>query len=170
MNRPYSTRSITIGGISTALIVLSLFLGILTKNSKLFFLGLATCFGAIPCILNGVKGGTTAYAASALLSFIILPNKQYAGIYVLFGMYPMVKLICERQVRIKEIIFKYLWFNITSAASYFIYRNLMYTGEFFKQPMGIIFLIAGAQIIFFIYDYAFTVFITFTKDKILKEV
>jgi hypothetical protein len=170
MNRPYSARSITIGGISTALIIVSLFLGILTKNSKLFFLSLATCFGAIPCIFNGVKGGTVTYAASALLSFIILPNKMYAGVFALFGVYPMVKLICERQGRIKEIIFKYLWFNITAAASYFIYRNLIYTGEFFKQPMGIIILIAGAQVLFLIYDYVFTVFITFTKDKILKEV
>jgi hypothetical protein len=170
MNKSYSAKTITIGGISTALIVISLFAGIVTINNKLFFLALATFFGALPCIINGGKGGLISYAAAAILSFIILPNKFYAGVYALFGIYPIVKLICERRGGAKEKVFKYLWFNVTAAVSYFIYKDLIYIGGFLKQAFGIILIIVLAQVLFFVYDYTFTVFITFTKDKIFKEV
>lgn len=164
-----NTRKIILGGITASLVVASLYCGNLIVNNRFFFLALATYISSIQYIAFGRLYGFTAYAASAALAFILIPNKLYALAYIILGIYPLVKLLCERYYIIKEFALKYLWFNITLGAVYFIFRNLSSVKTETLSNTGIVILMLGSQVVFFVYDYIFTRFIVFVDNKVLKK-
>lgn len=162
------TSKVVLGGISVALIVISLYGGTIIRSNRLFFLALATYIQAIPFAKAGISGGITSYIAALILSFILIPNKLYAGIYILFGIYPLIKLLAEKHNIVVEFLIKYFWLNATLAMGYAIYSKVIILNGIFAGPQGIVILIIVAQIVFLVYDYVFTKFIMFVQDRILK--
>jgi hypothetical protein len=162
------TSKVVLGGITVALIVICLYGGTIIRSNRMFFLALATYIQAIPFVRSGVSGGITSYLAAAILSFILIPNKLYAGIYILFGIYPLIKLLAEKHNIIVEFLVKYLWFNATLAVGYAIYSKVIILNGIFAGPKGIVILVLAAQVIFLVYDYVFTKFIMFAQDRLLK--
>lgn len=160
---------IAVSGFAIAFVIISLYLGTIIRNNRIFFIALATYIGVLPYIKGDIKAGITAYAASAVLSLILIPNKLYAGIYVIFGVYPLIKLICEKMKTYKEFLLKYFWFNLSVGIAYALFKNIVLVGEFLSTFKGIILLVFLLEFSFFIYDYVFTKFILFVQDKILYK-
>lgn len=164
-----NTRKIVFGGITTGLVIVSLYSGSLFVNNRLFFLAAATYITSIPYIVGGRLYGFIAYAASSVLIIFLIPNKLYALVYIILGIYPLVKLICEGYNLIKEFSIKYLWFNSTLGAMYFALKDFIIVNREILGKPGIVILIFGAQIVFFVYDYLFTRFIVYVDKRVLKK-
>ena len=164
----YRTRKITYNGIAIALILISLYGGTIIRNNKLLFICLAVVIGCIPYITGGIKYGVIAYFASVTLAFIIIPNKLYAGVYAIFGLYPLIKLLAERRQLILEYLIKLLWFNASLLITYALLKNFIYINEFLMTNIGKISLLMVAQLFFFGLDYFFNTCINYFTNKIFK--
>lgn len=165
MNNRFSGK-VVLGGISTALIILSLYGGIVIRTNKIAFMVLATFVSSLPYIRGNISTGVLSYISAAVLGGLILPNKLYAVVYALFGIYPLVKLKSEKYQVVFELLIKYLWFNITLAVYYMFFKNFIYLNSFFLGTQGIIILIIAVEGLFFVYDYIFSKFIMFIQDRL----
>lgn len=163
------SRKVVLGGISTALVIISLYGGTIIRTNKLAFMVLATFVSALPYIGGSISTGILSYAAAAVLGGLLLPNKLYGAVYVLFGSYPLIKLKSERLSVILEFLTKYLWFNVVMIVYYIFFKNFIYLNSFFLSTPGILVLIGAAQILFLVYDLIFTKFIMFVQDRILRN-
>ncbi|MEG0895649.1 MAG: hypothetical protein RSE93_08020 [Oscillospiraceae bacterium] len=106
----------------------------------------------------GKKTAFIAYCAIAILSAIIVPNKEAAILFVFFlGYYPIIKSVFEKcKSRILEWILKLLTFNTSVILSYIIMLNVLSMTNLTDDFKGIaipILLILG-NIVFIVYDFA----------------
>lgn len=161
------SKNMSISGITISLIIISLYAGTILKSNKIFFIALSTYFEAIPIVKCGIKSGILSYIASSILAIILIPNKIYALMYILIGIYPIGKLFFERFSTFFEFLLKYLWFNITCIIIYTFLTKYMLINDILIRNRETI-LIIVFQFIFFIYDYVFTRFIIFINYRILK--
>ncbi|MEF9951315.1 MAG: hypothetical protein RR840_01400 [Clostridium sp.] len=162
--------NVVFGGISGALIIMFLYIGSIIPTNKIFLMGIAIGVGAIAYIKSGIKGGVTVYFASSILGFLLVPNKLFVGMYIIFGIYPLIKLLAERYSRLVEYIIKYASLNALTLLSYFIYSKIVYLGPIFENTYLILGFIIGLQILIFLFDFAFTKFIMFMEDRVLKKI
>lgn len=167
MNNMFSRR-VVLGGISTALILLSLYGGTVIRTNKIAFMVLATFVSSLPFIRGNISTGVLAYISAAVLGGVILPNKLFVVVYVLFGIYPLIKLRSEKFKIGFEFLLKYLWFNITLVVYYMFFKSFIYLNSFFLGTQGIIILIIAIEGLFFVYDYIFSKFIMFVQDRVFK--
>lgn len=165
--RNLDSKKIVSGGLATAITILSLYGGTLIRNNRISFMVLATYISAIPYIMEARTVGILSYAASSALALILVPNKAYAMVYVLTGIYPLVKLICEGYNIVLEYIFKYLWFNAVIAVIYLLFKNIIIINPALSTPLGVVAIIAAAQVFFVVYDFIFTRFIMFFRRRVL---
>lgn len=85
-------RKISIGGIASALISVLLFLTAIFTFNKLSILAVTSLIIGAVIIEGGFITAMTAYAASSILSFLIIPNKAIAfGFILLAGVYPLIR-------------------------------------------------------------------------------
>ena len=145
------------------------------------FAGMLTLF----CVIElGRSWAFGVYVAAALLSLLLLPNKEAAVLYTaFFGYYPIVKAILEgrRMPRILEYLLKLAVFNISFVAAYLL---LVYAfGLPFNELMGVdetsawarfaipIFLVIG-NVTFLILDLLMTrmatIYLRFWQKKLHK--
>ncbi len=100
-----------------------------------FLAGFLTMF----CVIElGKSWAFGAYATTALLSVLFLPNKEAAVMYAaFFGYYPIIKALLEgsRIPRAVEYIAKFAVFNAAMITSYFLLTKLL--GLSFNAMMGI---------------------------------
>lgn len=163
------SRKVVLGGISTALIIISLYGGTVIRTNKLAFMILATLVSSLPYIGGSISTGVLSYASAAVLGWLILPNKLYGAVYALFGIYPLVKLKSEKFNAGIEFIIKYLWFNAAVIIYYRFFKSFIHLDSFFLSTEGLIILIIAAEGLFLIYDLIFTKFIMFVQDRILRN-
>lgn len=163
------SKKVVLGGISTALILICLYGGTIIRANRIALLFLSTFFSSLPYIGGSISTGILAYAASAILGWFILPNKIYVASYALFGVYPLIKLKCEKLNVLSEFLLKYLWFNASLVVYYIFFKNFIYLDNFFLSLYGTIILIVAAEILFIIYDFIFTKFIMFIQDRVLRN-
>lgn len=164
------SSNVVFGGISVALITIVLYIGSVIPTNKIFLMALAIAIGSISCIIGGVKSALVVYVASSLLSFIIVPNKLYIGIYIIFAIYPVIKFIAEKYKTLLEYTIKYITFNILVLIAYFIYESFIYISPLFDEILVVIVVEVVLQVVFFIFDFAFTKFIMLVEDRILKNI
>ena len=146
------------GGVLSALALMFMYLACIVPSGKLALFALASfCIGI--CIAKiGVKYSLAAYFAVSLLSFFILPQKLYAvGFAAFLGLYPFLKLWCEKQKDRKfEWILKILCANVIFTVIYFAAAVFLKVAE--NTPVYILLLMFNA--VFVIYDIMFSVFVT----------
>ncbi len=85
-----------------------------------------------------------------------------------FGIYPFIKLISEKKNYKASLILKYLWFNATIFAVYFLFKDFIHLKGFFSLMEGEIVLLIILEILFYFYDYIFDKFIGYIKHRLLK--
>ena len=156
------TSQIALGGIMAALSVVVMMLTGLIPMAEFALPAIAGLF-LIPIVVEiGWGAAWLTYAAVALLSVIVAPNKECVLYYILFlGCYPLLKSFMERRKsRAAEWAMKLVVFNALAAAiaalAVWIFRFPGYA-EMFQEALWM--LAAGwllLNIVFVVYDVALT--------------
>lgn len=163
------TRTIALGGVVTAMIVVALYMGTIIRTNTISFLIFATYIGGISCIVGGFKGGIITYLSSAILSYLIIPDKIYALAYAIAGIYPVVKLFCENRNKVIEYLMKFIWYNISVGVIIYStekYRQLILNEWMGKSIYILIIAFILIEAFFIVYDVIFTQFISFVCKRI----
>ncbi len=171
MNNVIKTKSniakqVAFGGINILLTTVSLYLASTLPTNRIFFLALSSVFLSVIVIEFGTKTAFFNYLASSILGFLIIPNKFIMVTYILLlGYYGIVKYYIEKLDNlILEWIIKLVIFNI------WLYLVYSFTYSFFFADISIkiptLVLAVIAQVIFIVYDYAYSVAIWYYRRKL----
>jgi len=91
-----STRKLALSAILSAMAVALLFVSCLTPTMQLAVIAFAGLLSAVVLIECGISWSVLVWLCTALLSFLLLPDKSSALFYLLyFGHYPIVKYLTE---------------------------------------------------------------------------
>lgn len=152
-------------GVLMALNQVFLLIASIIESNTFFFLGIASLPLGIIVIERGWKKGVLFFIGSLFLAFFIIPDKLILIPYAfVFGNYGVVKYLIEGRGNIVwEIIFKAIYLNITFIGAVIISKNILGL----SIPL---YLILGANIVFFIYDYAYSLFISQYQNKIRGKI
>ena len=167
---------VALGGIVSALCLLCMFLaGIM----PLFYLILPMAAGMLLMIIAeevSVGWGWLTYLAVDILSLLITADKESALVFImLFGHYPMVRLMIEKlKFKPLKYILKGLIFNVC-AVSFFLVTvfifgidQMMTDMEELGQFGGAVFLILG-NIVFWLYDFNLgAIYVLYLKQLLPK--
>jgi len=164
------TYKMALSGILGALAVICLFLATVLPTSRLSFYALSSFFISIVIIETGTKAGWLFYIATSLLSVILVPNKLEIIPYVIFfGIYGIIKYHIEKINKlIVEYILKFTYFNLCMAAAVLFIRQVFIESIKIQLPWWLI--IAAFEVVFLVYDLAYTMFIAYYKDKLRKRI
>ena len=134
MSRPTNAKLVATGGVFAALALVVMCLGGLIPVAT-FVCPMVCCL--IVKVVMGACGKRTAwtcYAAVAILSVLLAPDKEAAGIFLFLGYYPMVK------PRLDSVKLGFLWklvlFNASIALAYFLMLKLLGMGELAEEYAG----------------------------------
>lgn len=163
-----STKRLSVSGILISLTVIVLFLATSLPINKLSLFALSSFFVAVIIIEFGVGLGWVFYFSSCLLAFIVVPNKIELIPYLLFfGAYGILKFYIEKLNKILlEYILKLAIFNAYMLVSLLIIKKFFLDNINLNLPWWII--ITGVEAAFIIYDYVYTLFIQYYKEKLKK--
>lgn len=162
------TKKIAYSGLIVAITLIILYLGIITVKSKISFLSLASFALAVPIILFDIKTGIVVALAADIIAFLIIPRPIYVMIFIPMSFYPAVKAFIESRMNFKWV-FKYIYFNIVFFAIFFIHKLVIFNKVDLKSST-LILIIVLSQVIFYIYDFAFTKVVSFFINKINRAV
>jgi hypothetical protein len=160
------TKRLALNGILGAIAVICLLLANILPTNRISLYALSSFFVSISVIENGIKAGWIFYAATCMLSFIVLPDKLGVIPYaIFFGLYGIVKFYIERLNRlVLEYILKFVYFNacvgiaIAALNGFFRYE--------LSAALPIWLLVIAAEVVFFIYDFVYTLFINYYRNKL----
>ena len=166
------TNYITRGGIFAALSILFIYLSSILPTNKLALLTLSSFIVIASIITIGIKASFIMYASVSILSIFLVSSKGIALIYIMFfGLYGFFKFFIEKLRKLPlEIFIKILFFNVIVVLIYSLYERL-FIGviDLSRFKFSIYLLIIAIQIVFIIYDYILTLFVTYFNDKLLKK-
>lgn len=156
-------KDLALGGILTALTIVTLFISILIPINTFAILTISSCFVPIAIMRSNVKIGILVYLASSIIGFFLVPLDIMIPFILYFGIYGLVKFYIEKLRNMPlEIVLKLVFSNIMIFIGYILFTK-------FVSPINIDFpiwlLIILAQIAFIIFDYALTLIITFYISK-----
>lgn len=169
MNKSMSSKSLSLGGILTALTVVSVFFADIMPTNTLSLYALSSFFVSVVLIEIGVKASWVFYFATSLLSFIIVPDKTMVIPFIsFFGVYGIIKHYLEKcSNRAVEYIIKIIFFNANVVLAYFLIKALFEAQTLFRgAPLWAVLIIL--QVIFLVYDYIYTLFIQYYVNKLRK--
>ncbi|NLK87599.1 MAG: hypothetical protein GX279_08925 [Clostridiaceae bacterium] len=168
MGSPKAKR-LALNGILGALAVICLLLANILPTNRISLYALSSFFVSISIMENGIKAGWIFYAATCLISFIVLPDKLGVIPYVVFfGLYGIVKFYIERLNRLAlEYILKFVYFNANAAISIAGFSGLFMPELSVALPIWL--LVIAAEVVFFIYDYVYTLFIDYYRNKLMRK-
>lgn len=152
------SRKVALGGILTALCVVLTYLAAYLPTGRLGMYALASVTIAVAVVELGIKFGAVAYAASAILIFLLTGNINALLLFTLFfGSYPLLKYFIEKQRNAAvEMLLKFVFFNLSAILGFFIYKLLLGISPLNMVNVtlwAVIAFIVGAQLVFLIYDY-----------------
>lgn len=163
------TKKIALNGVLGALAVVCLLMADILPTNKISLYALSSFFVSVAIIEGGIGSGWLFYLSTGLLSLILVPDKVMVVPYILFfGIYGIVKFYIEKLERISlEYILKFVYFNACAAIILVGASALLDEMPVLKFPWYL--LLAGAEIVFFIYDIVYTMFINYYKNKIRSK-
>lgn len=161
-----NTKKIALNGILGALAVICLLMATILPTNRLSFYALSSFFIAIAIIESGLRAGWLFYAATSLLSLIVVPEKLGLVPYVVFfGIYGLVKYYIEKLDKLAiEYVLKFVYFNICMGIALLSASKLFGYSLTAKLPWWL--LIIALEIVFLIYDFVYTLFISYYRDKL----
>lgn len=164
------SRLIAICAILTAFSVIFLYISAVVPTGQIGFVAVASLFGIAAVIETGIKGGAFVFAGSAVLSFIIVPDKLAALLYVLFfGYYPVMKSLAEKMKnRLSEWCVKLLVFNAALTVILLAFSEIIYSFINFNKSVLTIYVLFN--ICFVIFDFGVSKAIGFYINKISKRI
>ncbi|MBQ6892716.1 MAG: hypothetical protein IJN48_00780 [Clostridia bacterium] len=148
-----NTKKLTFSAIISALAVAVMYIGVMLEVLDLSMAALASICVMLVLTELGMKYAFLSYACIGVLSFLLLPTKYAAIMFVGFlGFYPMAKLFFERKFRgILCLILKFALLNFCIFAMLLLVRYVMTEALWFE-----IMVLVLANIVFVVYDIALT--------------
>ena len=124
---PSLARRTAVGGIAAALGITVMYLGsvvdVLDLSAFASFLLIAVISE------SGRRDALCVFAVTALLSWLLLPNRSPALLYTVFlGYYPMLKITLDRLGRVAGTVLKLVILNAAVTAAYFISHLIFASG------------------------------------------
>lgn len=169
-------RAIALSGILLALAVIFILLISVLPTGRLALYSLASFTVAIIIIETGAAYAWMYYLASCVLLLFIIPDKITLLPYALFfGLYGIIKYYLESSMKRISIIFEYILklavFNFSLAAGIIIALKLLdfRAEDVLKSRLPWWALLILFQLVFLVYDYAFSIFIGFYNNKVKKK-
>ena len=149
------TKKITFGGICTALSAVIMLLSDFLHYNTVFLICAAASLFPLVKIKCGTKWAFITVAAAAAVVFIVGANKMFWLFYLLLSVYAVVKGIIESINRMPlEIFLKLIICAAGMGAVYFIYFGAV---PLYLLPAGVI--------VFFIFDFALSIFVSYISKK-----
>jgi len=169
-NMKKTSRLVALSALFVAFSVIFLYLAAVLPTGQLGFIAVASLFGIAAVVETGIKGGIFVFVGSAILGFIIIPDKSSSIFYALFfGYYPILKSIAEQiKSRFIEWILKVLIFNIALTVIVLLFSQIMFSYISFSKNLFVIYLLANAC--FIIFDIGVSKAIGFYINKISKRI
>ena len=175
-----NSKFIAKGGLLVALSFILVYLATLMPTSKLVFIVLTTCIIMVSITVTNIKNALTIYLATSLLAFLLIGLKFMVLAYILFfGIYGFIKYLTEKtNKRLLEWFLKFVFLNISFSVLLLLASNLIIKFPMNTPPINFIinskyaiyYFLVLAQIIFVIFDYALTLFITYISKYINKYI
>ncbi|NLV62582.1 MAG: hypothetical protein GXY12_04185 [Clostridiaceae bacterium] len=164
------SKKIAVAGILTALSAAALFLENIFPTGKLGFYVFAGFLLSVVIMECGILFGWISFAASSLLAFLLVPEKTAVVPYFLFfGIYSLVKSHIEKLNRIVvELVLKFVFFN---AALFILWKiALLFIPQRFFEILPVFVIIVLLEILFFVYDWLFSLWIQFYQEKLQPKI
>ncbi|MBQ9736028.1 MAG: hypothetical protein IJV96_04505 [Clostridia bacterium] len=164
------TKKITLTALFSALSVVLLLLGTLSRVLDLSAAGIACCFVVFLRLEVGGAYPVIYWGATSALSLLIYPSGGAGLFFALFGLYPLLKALLERLPRILEWLLKLLVCAAVLAAyvllAIFVFRleDTVLTG--WMLP---VFLLAGV-VVFVLFDIALSRLIVFYSLRLRARI
>ncbi len=171
---------VALGGIITAFaLVVMLATGIIPIGTYTFP-ALAGILLIAVVVELGEKWAAAVFAATAVLSLLIAPDREAGLLYLFFfGHYPILKSLIERlHKRVLEWVLKFIVFNACVLTCYgiiFYVLQMQYVIESFQEfgRYSLLIFLGAGNLAFGVYDLALTNLITFyikwIRVKVLKR-
>ncbi|WP_024833693.1 hypothetical protein [Ruminiclostridium josui] len=165
MNNATRAKKIALSGILLGFTVICVFLASVLPTSKLSLYAISSLFISIIIIEFGLKAGWTFYAASAVLTAVLIPRLEVLPYIVFFGVYGLLKLYFERQKsRVLEYVLKLVYFNICLLLGFVFIKEFLMMGVTLTAPVYVV--AALVEIVFVVYDYVYTLFVRFYSSTL----
>ncbi len=165
-----TTKTAALGGIMLALLVATLFLAGFVPGFELTLYAISSLYTAVMILETNSKGGGLFYVASGILALLLVPNKAAILPYLFFfGLYGIVKFYIEKiKIQPVEICLKLLFFNISIGSGILLFKGMFLSNIQLPEYSNIL-LALGAQLLFLLYDYIFTLLIAFYIRRFSKH-
>ncbi len=154
--RSKDARELARPALLSALSLALLYLSSLVPGGRLGMVALAGLVPAAAVISGGIRGGLMCYAVAGILGVLVVPDKGCALLYLFFfGLYPVVKSLCERLPRWAELLAKLIFFNGMLSVFWFLLGELFL--PFLPEPLvGTGMVYAVGNVAFLLYDFGFS--------------
>lgn len=173
------SSKVALGGIVTALCIVTMLLTALVPFATFALPGLAGVFLAILVIELGPRWALAGYVSSSLLALLLVPDKEAVFIYIfLLGIYPILKAKFESaKNKVTSYVLKFAFFNSAVLLCYvvliFVFQLGSVVAEFAEfTPLFLGGLLIFANITFFCYDIALSqcikLYVFKLRDKIIR--
>ncbi len=160
-----NTKKVAYGGIISALSLVILLIASYIEVMDVSAVVVVSLGIVFMQIEFGTTASVTTFVAVSLLSVIFLPSKLPAFMYICFGgWYPIVKRFLERVKMPLSIVLKLAVFNV-ALVLYALSTLFVLMIEMPNDTLNIV-LIAMANVVFLVYDYALSRLITVYIFKI----
>lgn len=168
MNKTVSR--LTLCAVLSAFSVAFIYISSVSLTGQLGFTAIASLFCIVAVIEFNMSGGLLVYICSSLLSFLLVPDRSAALLYILFfGYYPIIKHIAEcLKNRFFEWLLKLFVLNIALAVIVFAFYITIFNLSYLMNSY--ILLILAANIIFIIFDIGVTKMIEYYIIKISPKI
>ena len=152
-----ASRDLALCGVLCALAVAIMAMGTILPAATYCCPVLASMTLVPVLIICGEKLSWAMFAASAILSLLLAPDKEAAAIFLALGYYPIVKPRLDKKPKPRRIVWKLLLFNAAIIAVYgallFVFRLDALREEFFSMGgLLALALILGGNVIFWLDD------------------
>ena len=169
----YTTKKLTVCALLAALGVVIMYLGSLVDLLDISMAVIASLLCVIAVIEYGKGAPWMVFAATALLSLLLLPgNKSPALFYtVFFGFYPILKEKIEKKSKVVSWVLKEIIFNVCLIPMVLLTVFLFIdpTKNTLVNPITISIAVILAEAVFVMYDIAMTRLISFYILKLRKR-
>lgn len=162
------TRQIAFRALLVALSLVLLHIAVLLPSGRLGMTAIAGLVPVAAVVSYGLPSGVQCYICTAIMAFILIPDKGLTTLYCLFlGLYPIVKGGVERLRRLPlEIFLKLLFFNGILTLLLFFMKQILYAAVPLEStPQWLVYL--GGNGIFLVYDFGISQVIAVCGKRIL---
>ncbi len=172
MRKKSAASKVAYPAILSALALILVYLGSVAPSGNWGIVAAAGLLPAAAVISVGLKAGFLCWAATAILAFLLVPDKFCVLLFgALFGLYPMVKSLIE-QLRKKplEYALKLVFFNAAFTVIYLVMSSAVAASlpEVLGSSVWMLYL--AANVVFLMYDYGFSKLIALYIARVQRAI